>query len=68
VELIFDNNKINVSKATIYNALGAVVAEKSISANDYNSIKFDVSSLPSGIYFAKIENGNFSSTRKFVVN
>jgi len=65
--------KINSAKAIdgkfcIYNALGAIVSERSVSLNEgKNKIDFSAEALSSGIYFANIKFGNSSSTKKFIV-
>jgi hypothetical protein len=65
--------KINSAKAIdgkflIYNALGAVVNEKTVSLNEgKNKIDFSAETLSSGIYFASLKFGNTTTTKKFVV-
>ena len=54
---------------SIFNILGVKVATI---VNEYQTIgeyevKFDCSTLSSGIYFYKIENGNFSETKKLIL-
>ncbi len=54
---------------TIYNSLGEVVktlVNKKQSVGIYE-VKFDASSLPSGIYLYKINSGNFSESRKMLL-
>ena len=53
----------------IYDILGNLVAElvhKEQSAGYYN-INFDASSLPSGVYFYRLECGNYISTKKLIL-
>ena len=59
------------SKATlkIYDILGneiAILVEEFLSAGKY-STEFDASSLPSGIYYYKLDAGEYSETRKMVL-
>lgn len=54
---------------TVYNSLGKEVAElanKEMNAGSYN-MKFDASKLTSGIYFYKIQSGNFFDVKKMVL-
>jgi hypothetical protein len=55
-------------KFCIYNTLGAIVSEKSITLTEgKNKIDFNAETLPSGIYFANLKFGNSSTTKKFIV-
>ena len=54
---------------TIYNLLGQVVTtlvNEDKPAGTY-SVEFNATSLPSGIYFYKLEAGNFIQTKKMVL-
>jgi hypothetical protein len=65
---ISDNTKNNY-KATIYNSLGSLVANKAIvSENGKTNTAFDISTLSVGVYFITIENGEKIYTQKFYVN
>ena len=48
----------------IYNAAGAIVAEKTI---ETNNTKIDVSAFPKGTYLAKITSGRECVTKSFIV-
>ncbi|MEE9431223.1 MAG: T9SS type A sorting domain-containing protein, partial [Melioribacteraceae bacterium] len=53
----------------VYDVLGKEVAKlvnENKSAGVYN-ISFDASNLPSGLYFYKIQAGEFSETRKMLL-
>lgn len=56
-------------KLTIYNAIGSKVATI---INEYKqpgnySIKFNAANLASGIYLYRLESGNYSSAKKFIL-
>jgi hypothetical protein len=56
-------------KLTIYNTIGSKVATV---VNEYKpagnySVKFIVSNLASGIYLYKLESGNYSAAKKFIL-
>ncbi|MGE5353226.1 MAG: T9SS type A sorting domain-containing protein, partial [Acidobacteriota bacterium] len=56
-------------KLTVYDALGkivAVVVDEFKPAGSY-SAKFDARSLPSGIYIYRLEAGEFSAAKKFIL-
>jgi hypothetical protein len=56
-------------KLTIYNAIGskeAVIINEYKPAGNY-SVKFNGSNLASGIYFYRLESGNFSLTKKLTL-
>jgi hypothetical protein len=65
--------KVNALKATdgrivVYNALGAIVAEKAVALNEgKNKVEMNVDTFAPGIYFATIKSGNSNITRKFIV-
>ncbi|MEA2103359.1 MAG: T9SS type A sorting domain-containing protein [Candidatus Cloacimonadota bacterium] len=48
----------------IFNVLGQVV--KTVTGNDFKA-SFNVSDLSNGIYFYKLETGNYSAVKKFMV-
>ncbi|MDQ7816899.1 MAG: LamG-like jellyroll fold domain-containing protein [Melioribacteraceae bacterium] len=53
----------------VYNALGEIIAEllnRSLSPATY-SIRFDATDLPNGIYFYKIQAGEFVQTKKMIL-
>lgn len=56
-------------KLSIYNALGENVRTlvNEIQGEGYYSTYFDASGLPSGIYFYKIEAGNYVSAKKMIL-
>ncbi len=54
---------IGMKKISVFDVLGNVV----ISAN-INGERLDISNLPSGIYFVKVEQGKNSATKKLIVN
>jgi hypothetical protein len=56
-------------KLTVYNAIGSKVATI---LNEYKpagnySVRFNASSLASGIYFYRLESGNYSMAKKFIL-
>jgi len=56
-------------KLTVYNAIGSKVATI---VNEYKtagiySVQFNGSNLASGIYLYRLESGNFSSVKKFIL-
>jgi len=59
---------VNVT-LTIYNSLGQKVAtlvNKAQAPGNY-SVQFNASNLPSGVYFYKLQAGNFTSTKKMIL-
>ena len=61
--------KQSVVKLTIYNLLGekvSVLVNKELQAGHYKSV-FDASSLPSGVYFYRIDAGSFTQTKKLML-
>lgn len=66
--LNISSSKNEKTKVLIINSLGSQVKEKDITLLEgKNSIEVDLSNLPSGIYFARVGNGNDANTRKFVI-
>ncbi|MBA2613150.1 MAG: T9SS type A sorting domain-containing protein [Bacteroidetes bacterium] len=56
------------AKVSIYNALGAVVSERTITiAEGKNKVDLSVSELSPGIYFAQIKMANSSVTKKLII-
>jgi photosystem II stability/assembly factor-like uncharacterized protein len=56
-------------KLTVYNAIGSrvtTIVDEFKPAGNY-SIKFNGSTLASGIYFYRLESGNFNSTKKLIL-
>ena len=56
-------------KLSVYNAIGKVVSvlENGFKEAGLYNVSFNASNLPSGLYFYKIEAGQFSSTRKMML-
>lgn len=57
-------------KITVYNVVGREVASPLTSdrhAAGPGSVTFDAASLPSGIYFARVQSGNASAVRRMVL-
>jgi hypothetical protein len=63
------NSKVNgTSVITVINQLGSVVLRKTIAVNEGENVrKLDVSSLASGMYYIKIQNGDAVQTAKIVI-
>jgi hypothetical protein len=61
-------NASNV-KLSVYNAIGQVVnvLENGFKSAGNYTVNFNASNLPSGLYFYKIEAGQFSQTRKMML-
>ena len=56
-------------KLTLYNALGskvAVIVNEHKPAGNY-SVQFNAGNLPSGIYLYRLESGNYSDAKKFIL-
>ncbi len=65
----FDIAKAGLTKIRVYNTLGVEVAtlvNESLNEGSYR-VKFDASGLSSGVYFYKIETGEFSDVRKMTL-
>jgi len=61
--------KLSTMKLKVYNILGQRVATL-IDGNQkagYKTVRWDASSLSSGLYFYRLEAGDFVQTRKMVV-
>jgi hypothetical protein len=61
--------KAGIVKLTVYNAIGSRVATI---LNEYKpagnySVQFNASNLASGIYLYRLESGNFTSAKKFIL-
>ena len=53
---------------TVINQLGSVVLRKSMSVNEGDNFrKLDVSSLSSGMYYIKLQNGSEIQTAKIII-
>ena len=53
----------------IYNILGkeiATLVNKNLSAGEYE-VKFDGSGFPSGVYYYRLQSGNFAETKKMII-
>ncbi|HEV8271777.1 MAG TPA: zinc-dependent metalloprotease family protein [Chitinophagaceae bacterium] len=63
------NSKVNgTSVVTVINQLGSVVLKRTFAINEGENVrKLDVSSLASGMYYIKIQNGNEIQTAKIVI-
>jgi hypothetical protein len=63
------NSKVNgTSVVTVINQLGSVVLKRTIAINEGENVrKLDVSSLASGMYYIKIQNGTEIQTAKIVI-
>jgi hypothetical protein len=63
------NSKVNgTSVITVINQLGSVVLRRTIAVNEGDNIKkLDISSLASGVYYIKIQNGDAMQTAKIVI-
>ncbi|HKC37158.1 MAG TPA: T9SS type A sorting domain-containing protein, partial [Chitinophagaceae bacterium] len=63
------NSKVNgTSVITVINQLGSVVLRRTIAVNEGDNIKkLDVSSLASGMYYIKIQNGDAMQMAKIVI-
>lgn len=69
-KISFSIPKDELVKITVYNLLGkeiAIIANENLKAGNY-SIGFNATELPSGVYFYKIEAGNFRDARKMILN
>ena len=61
--------KQSMVKLSVYNLLGekvSVLVNKELQAGHYKSV-FDASSLPSGVYFYRIDAGSFTQTKKLML-
>jgi len=66
--LAFKSKLNGNSVITVINQLGSVVLRKSMAVNEGDNLrKLDVSSLSSGMYYIKIQNGSEIQTAKIVV-
>jgi len=68
-DILFDLPKESFVKLIVYDALGkevSILANQNLKAGSYK-IDWDATNYPSGIYFYKIEAGDFSSTKKMIL-
>ena len=57
-----------ITVVTVINQLGSVVLKKTIAVNEGDNFrKLDVSSLASGMYYIKIQNGTEIQTAKIII-
>ncbi|MCP5062081.1 MAG: T9SS type A sorting domain-containing protein [Ignavibacteriae bacterium] len=65
----FTKNSHKTVQLKVHNVLGkeitTLVNEKQKSGN--YEVTFDANDLPSGVYFYKLQSGNFSSTEKMIL-
>jgi hypothetical protein len=57
------------TKLTVYNLIGsevAVIVDENKPTGNY-SVQFNAGTLPSGVYFYKLESGSYSATKKLVL-
>ncbi len=63
------NNEITPIKVVIFNALGEKIQElvnKSFTIGEYE-VNFNVSNLPSGVYFYQLQSGHYFETKKIII-
>jgi hypothetical protein len=53
----------------VFNMLGQEVKSlvNALQTAGYNSVEFDGSNLPSGLYFYRLQAGNFTDTKKMML-
>jgi len=56
-----------IKSVNIYNQIGALVYAYNISRAPSNNIRLDVGNLPCGIYFVRLDFGEFINTQKLVI-
>ncbi|MDK9700857.1 MAG: carboxypeptidase regulatory-like domain-containing protein [bacterium] len=68
-EIRFDLKNSGLAKMTIYNMLGQEVGTlvNEVLPAGYHTVRFDAKSLAAGVYFYRIESGNFTSMKKMVL-
>jgi hypothetical protein len=68
LEFIAKSREVTIS---LYNAYGQKIHDISqpnlLRSGEKQTVQFDVSDLPSGVYYFKIEGNDFSVTRKFIL-
>lgn len=67
--ITFSIAEVGLTKLTIYNSLGQVVAQpvNEILESGYYQISFDASNLSSGSYYYRVESGSFTSIKKMIL-
>ena len=66
--LAFKSKVNGNSVITVINQLGSVVLKRTIAVNEGDNIrKLDVSSLASGMYYIKMQNGSEIQTAKIII-
>jgi hypothetical protein len=65
----FDIVEAGVVSLTVYNATGQTIATlvNGSLASGRHSVSFDAANLPSGLYFYRLDAGNFSAVKKMIL-
>jgi len=68
LEFIAKSREVTIS---LYNAYGQkihdIIQSNLLRSGEKHTVQFNVSDLPSGVYYFKIEGNDFSVTRKFIL-
>jgi hypothetical protein len=65
-ELIINNEQLTINNVEIYDVMGRMVKTRFIASLQDDTTTFDISCLPSGIYFLRIQTENGVVTKKVV--
>lgn len=67
VNVLYDTNydKVNIA---LYNMSGRKIMEKEVSANGFNNMQLNLSELSSGVYLLQYTAGDFTTTKKLILN
>ncbi|MDK9700034.1 MAG: T9SS type A sorting domain-containing protein [bacterium] len=68
-EIRFDLKNSGITKLTVYNMLGQEVGTmvNGYLPAGYHTVRFEAKSLAAGVYFYRIESGNFTSLKKMIL-
>ena len=64
-ELIINNGELKIESVTIYDIMGKTLNNFQLSTLN-SQLKIDISHLPNGVYFLKIETANGTTTQKVI--
>jgi len=61
-------HKTDVEKISIYNARGKIIYEETYTVEKGNTVQFDISFAPKGVYFIELLSGTNSSIERLIKN
>ncbi|MDR6300412.1 T9SS type A sorting domain-containing protein [Mesonia maritima] len=68
ITLLYENNSAENAKVAIYDMTGKKVFQQNIETDGFYNQSLDLSSLSSGAYILKYAAGNYTTTKKLILN